>query len=353
MIDWSSSMQQTFEYYVVDPNTWKDIKRIDTILSSSISRDTSSETCGSANFKTTENLGECYIRVYLIVIQNGEKSKIPLGTYIAQTPSTSFDGKMFNISIDAYSPLIELKEKLPPLGYSLAKDSLIMENAYRLIRENTRAPVSELADSATLYSNFVADIDETWLSYISSLISKADKYFELDEMGRILFKPKQNTASLQPVWTYNSGNSSILYSDFTVDRDLYGIPNVVEVIYSNSNDIFYSRVVNDNPNSPVSTVSRGREIVQRIQNPTFPGVPTQFMVDEYAKQALESVSTLQCTISYKHGYCPVRTGDCVRFDYPEAELKSVKARVINQTIDCTPGCPVTETAVFTTKMWGD
>ena len=24
MPDWTKSMQQTFEYYVVDPNTWKD-----------------------------------------------------------------------------------------------------------------------------------------------------------------------------------------------------------------------------------------------------------------------------------------------------------------------------------------
>ena len=29
----------------------------------------------------------------------------------------------------------------------------------------------------------------------------------------------------------------------------------------------------------------------------------------------------------------------------------VKAKVIKQSIDCTPGCPVTETAVFTTKLW--
>ena len=29
MADWSSTMQQTFEYYIVDPGTWKDIKKID------------------------------------------------------------------------------------------------------------------------------------------------------------------------------------------------------------------------------------------------------------------------------------------------------------------------------------
>ena len=353
MVDWSASMQQTFEYYIVDPNTWKDSRRIDTILSSSISRNGSSETGGSASFQTTESLGECYIRIYMIIFQNGEKTKIPLGTYLAQTPSTNFDGKMTTISIDAYSTLIELKEKLPPLGFSILKNELIMSNAYRLTRENARAPIGEVTDTNKLYSNFVAHSDETWLSFISSLIAKANYYFEIDEMGRILFKPKQNTASLQPIWTFDDGNSSILYSDITLDKDLYGIPNVIEVVYSDSSNIFYSRIVNDDPNSPVSTISRGREIVKRISNPNFPGSVTQEMIDEYAKQALESVSTLQCTITYKHGYCPVRVGDCVRFNYKNAGINNVKARVISQSIDCVPGCPVSETATFTTKMWGD
>ena len=36
MIDWSESMQQTFEYYEVDPNTWKDKRLLDFVKSSSI-----------------------------------------------------------------------------------------------------------------------------------------------------------------------------------------------------------------------------------------------------------------------------------------------------------------------------
>ena len=55
-------------------------------------------------------------------------------------------------------------------------------------------------------------------------------------MGRILFAPEQDVSSLQPIWTYNDDNSSILYSDISVDHDLYGIPNVVEVVYSKYNN---------------------------------------------------------------------------------------------------------------------
>ena len=33
MADWSSTMHQTFEYYIVDPGTWKDAKRLDNVIS--------------------------------------------------------------------------------------------------------------------------------------------------------------------------------------------------------------------------------------------------------------------------------------------------------------------------------
>ena len=66
----------------------------------------------------------------------------------------------------------------------------------------------------------------------------------------------------------------------------------------------------------------------------------------------KSLSTLEYEVTYTHGYCPVRLGDCVRLDYAKAGLSGVKAKVISQSIDCVPGCPVTETAVFTTKLWG-
>ena len=46
MIDWLSSMQQTFEYYVVNPDTWKDEKLIDNVISCTINRDSEAETLG-------------------------------------------------------------------------------------------------------------------------------------------------------------------------------------------------------------------------------------------------------------------------------------------------------------------
>ena len=69
MPDWTKTMQQTFEYYIVDPGTWRDTRKINTVISSSITRDSTLETLGSASITIAESLGECYIRIYLITIQ--------------------------------------------------------------------------------------------------------------------------------------------------------------------------------------------------------------------------------------------------------------------------------------------
>ena len=129
MVDWTSTMQQTFEYYIVDPKTWKDIELIDTVKSSTIQRDAEAETLGSATIDMTESVGESYIRIYLITIQNGLRERHPLGTFLVQTPSLNFNGRLQNISVDAYTPLIELKESPPPLGYSILKNSNVMDFA--------------------------------------------------------------------------------------------------------------------------------------------------------------------------------------------------------------------------------
>lgn len=351
MTNWLGTMQQTFEYYVIDPGTWKDISKVENVISSSINRDASAETLGSASINVNETLGECYIRIYLITIQNGVREKHPLGTFLVQTPSYNFDGKTKSITLDAYTPLLELKENYPPLGYSILKGENILNMAFRLARENLRAPIYETTNGEVLRTNFVAATDDTWMTFLSDLLSNAKYKFGLDELGRVLFLPDQDTRSLQPVWTYTDDNSSILYPSLDIDHDLYGIPNVVEVIYSNGNKYYYGEAVNDDSNSPISTVSRGRRITHRVTNPSILGNPTQTQIQEYAEQLLREMSTLEYTITYKHGYCPVRLGDCVRLNYKRAGLNGIKAKVISQTIDCVPGCPVTEKAVFTAELW--
>lgn len=354
-IDWTKSMQQSFSFWKVDPITWFDESKLGSIKSCSIERDDSTETLQNATFSATDLDMESYVRVYLDGVQDNFKFREPLGTFLIQTPSVSYDGKEKTSNIDAYSTLIELKEKNPNIGFTITKDTNIMDRAGALTNENCRAPVilKNYSDKKIEYeSGFVANTDDTWLTYLSELINGANFKFDISPEGVISFRPIQDIASLQPVWTYNDDNSSILLPEITINRDLYGIPNVVEVIHSTGSSFYVGRCVNDDPESPISTVNRGREILHRVSSPDSLSVASTDQIDDYAKQLLRNLSTLEYKISYSHGYCPVKVGDCVRLNYIRAGLTNVKAKVEKQTIKCSTGCTVTEVATFTNRLWG-
>lgn len=355
MIDWTASMQQTYEFYKVDPYTWQDVDLLTMIESCNISRDGGSDTLGSASFNTTDVIDECYIRVYLKCIQNGFIHRECLGTFLVQTPSIKFNGKINERTMDGYTSLIELKNTYPSIGYTLRKDINIMDSAYEMCIDHMRAPVVKPVSDKQLYDHFVANVDDTWFSYISDLISQANFSFDLDSDGKVLFQPYTELNSMQPVWIFDDSNSSILLPDISDERDLYNVPNVVEVVYSVDTMTYFSRVVNDDPNSIVSTVRRGREIVKRDTNPSISedmqGDNAQEYLDAYAEKLLKDLSSLEHKITYSHGYCPVRLGDCVLLNYKRAGIHNIRAKVTQQNIECITGCTVSETAVYTTQLW--
>lgn len=356
MPDWTKSMQQTFEYYIVNPNSWMDEKPLKFVKSSTIDRDEDTDTLGSMSIDMDENIGEAWVRVYLVTIQNGVTERHPLGTFLVQTPSMETDGKTKAYTADAYTPLIILKEKLPPLGYYIEKGSNILNAAYeQTVTHIERVPVVKTSCNINLVEDkdFVADPENNWFEFISDLLANAEYRFGLDEMGRVLFLPKQELDALQPVWTFDDGNSSILYPDLTFEDDFYGIPNVIQVTCSSGGAIFTATVENRDTNSPVSIENRGREIWYRDTNPSIVGVAaTQEKVNEYADKLKKELSTIERRITFKHGYCPVRIGDAVRLNYERAGIYNVKAKVVSQSIECVPGCPVSTTVVYKSKLWG-
>lgn len=351
MPNWHESMQRTYEYFIVNPVSWRDMKPLKNVKSCSIERDSEADTLGSASIDTANMLGECYVRAYLVTIQNGIRERHPLATFLVQTPTFDFNGRAPMITADAYTPLLELKENPMPIGYSVLKGENVMDAAYRITRDRIRAPVVKPSCTTELYNDFVSNLDDTGLSFVSDLIVNAKHELALDEMGRVLFAPEQDLNSLQPVWTYTDDNSSILLPELTIKSDLFGIPNAVEVVYSDDKHYYCVKVVNDDPNSPTSTVSRGRELLHRVTDVSSIGNPTENQMREYAETLLRKLSSVECTVTYTHGYCPVRLGDCVRINYTRTGFEDIKAKVIRQKIKCTPDCLVTETAQFTKQLW--
>lgn len=352
MPDWTRSMQQSYRFYRVDPVSWLDTDMIGTIKSCSIVRDSELSTLGSGSFVLGEKLDEGYIRVYLETVQDGITEQWPLATLLMISPRSKFNGQSWSIDADGYTPLIELKEKLPEIGFTIMEGQNVLDLVTLKTRECARAPLVPIKDATALvYEDYSANTDDSMLTFLSDLLNLVKYRFDLDETGHILYAPIQDIESIQPRASFDDGNSSILCKDISEDDDIFGIPNVVEVIYSNNSISLSSKIVNDDPNSPTSTIRRGREIQYRETSPSIAGVPTQEQLDEYAEKLLKNLSTVQRTISFEHGYKPIRPGDAVLLNYSRAKIQNVKAVIIRQTIQCDKVCKIQETAVYTAKLW--
>lgn len=365
-VDWTAGMKQSFEYYKVDPTTWYDVEELKMVRRGNITRDIESDTLGSASVSVSELFDECYVRIYLVVEQNGYTHREPLGTYLMSSPSMNFNGTSYTIDISAYTPLMELKENNPPLGYYTKKNTGVIEAVCDLVSEHCRAPmsdsielykemedISEGFEDVKLNANFIANYEDSWFNYISDLLSKSSYRFNIDPYGKISLTKAQEILKMQPKWIFTDDDNSILYTDVSIDRDIFGIPNVVEVI--NSRSLLGGHAItveNNDPNSPVSIQRRGRRIVHRVYNPSGLQGDDQKSIERYATKLLKQLSALQITISYQHGYCPVTIGDCVMINYRKAGLENIKAIITSQSISCTPGCQVSEKAVYTEYLWG-
>ena len=372
-VDWTKSMQQTFEFYTVDPNNWYDDQKLENIISCDLTHDLTSDKRGNASITVSEPLPECYIRTYLVVTQAGYMHKICLGTYLYMTSSDSFDGMKHNITMTGYTPMVELEEKLPPLGFHIvgitnrkhSSDAPMVTDAIKdIVTTYTRCEIeNKTVIQKPLLNDFVAGSNDNFLTVINNILnaSSLQQYIlTVDEWGTIIVKDKPVLEDAIPTYIYTDDNSSILLPSLDTNDDIYGIPNVVEVLYTGDKRLPAIRVIvkNEDPTSIVSIQSRGREIAKRftITNIAAPvndysEAAVRAQVTAQAERLLEAASTINKTISYSHGYCDVKVGDTVLINYERAGVTGIRAKVVSQRISCKPGCQVDEQAVYTKKLW--
>ena len=372
-VDWTKSMQQTFEFYTVDPNNWYDDEKLENIISCDLTHDLTSDKRGNASITVTESLPESYIRTYLVVAQAGYMHKICLGTYLYMTSSDSFDGMKHNITMTGYTPMVELEEKLPPLGFHIigitnrkhSGDAPMVTDAIKdIVTTYTRCEIeNRTVIQKPLLNDFVAGTNDNFLTVINNILnaSSLQQYIlTVDEWGTIIVKDKPVLEDAIPTYIYTDDNSSILLPSLDTNDDIYGIPNVVEVLYTGDKRLPAIRVIvkNEDPTSIVSIPARGRKIAKRftITNIAAPvndysEAAVRAQVIAQAERLLEAASTINKTISYSHGYCDVKVGDTVLINYERAGVTGIRAKVVSQRISCKPGCQVDEQAVYTKKLW--
>lgn len=362
-IDWHKGYGVSFEFWKVNPLTYKNERLIRTAESCSITRDSALETLGNASLAVADKLeSECWIRVYLIASQFGVSYRECLGTFLAVTPSVTMNGTLQEYSIDLHTPLKELADDGPRDGYPIPKGANAIREVWSLF-SRSRVAVDSNTGTATMPRQ-VAAMNDSWLSLAKKALAEVQKELRLDAYGLVSIAPLANASQLAPVWTFADDETSIINSKAELTCDWGEIPNEVRVVLSDSRSdkVLYASACNLSEKSPVSIPSRGRIVSLIEENPEgieFPDVldestleALQIRLNEYAKRRLKELSNTERRITFTHGYCPVRLGDCIRIRRMANGL-DIKAKVVKQVIDCSTDLTVTTEAVYTEGVWDE
>lgn len=350
-MDYTQGMQRTFEYYLVDADTWEDSDRIDTIEGGTIAWDLEDEQLGKATFDGDydEAIDDAYVRVYMRMAQKGEVERVCVGTFLVMSPEEEWDGTRSIASMTGYTPLKEAADREMPYGYNVMGDAATQ--ALGVLSDRTRIKTIEAEELANLNGSWVAEKGETALAYANSMLEAVNIRIEVDEYGWVLVVPKRKPWALAPSYSFERNEASVILPEVRRHSDLRDIPNVARVVYSSEDTVFTAEVVNDDPASPASRKSRGREVTVTETSPDLPENPVLADVEDYAKQLLVDSSAVQQEVTIKHAWLPdVKVGRSVSLYHPVLDSR-VTMLVSAQEFDLDEACTVTSVCKFSTQVW--
>lgn len=238
-----------------------------------------------------------------------------LGIYIMTTPTKNKDNSVITVDATCYDYGVVLQQDCVTDRYFVAagtnyisavRSLLTSAGIYKINISNVDAAIGEDIEyeigtsKLTIINELLAAVNYTPIHFDNTGFAISERYIE--PMGR------------STDHSYSAGKDSIILPGGSQSNDVYDIPNVI-VRYCDSPDneeTIYSQYINNNPASPLSTVSRGRNIVdvESVEN-----IADQDTLDAYTRRVAIEKYQITDTIAIStalmpnHGY-----QDCVFID---------------------------------------
>lgn len=305
-MDWSKGYSATYYLSVVDAPSWRDLVRIE-IISGSVKKE-STGLRESADLVCTEypRNREQWVRVWMDVRQNGSSAHEPIFTGLACSPDWDVDRSLVKSKVQCYSVLKPADDVLLPRGWYATAGATGARVVEQLLQV-TPAPKVMAEGSPVLQSSIVAEDGETNLSMAEKILTAINWRLRISGDGTISIEPKPVDA----VAIFDPHDMDVVETSLGFESDWYDVPNVFRAI----DDDLTAVARNDDPDSPLSTVARGREVWAEDLSCDL---ATDESIAEYAARRLKDMQQTEMVVSYDRRYVPgVTVSDLVQLRYPE------------------------------------
>ena len=321
-MNYADSYTAAFYAAIVDMETWTDSGELK-IESGNVKR-TGSSLRHSAQITVHDfpEDEEKYVRIYMDARQGGELDHDPVFTGIATSPEHDINGNITRYPLELYSVLKPLEDVKLDRGYYVPA-GMTVGAAVRRLLQGIPAPY-EIEDGSPMLTDYIiAEDGETKLSMIDNILDASGWIMTIDGWGKIHMHSKSNV----PVATF-SPLQDIVEMPIKVKHDWYKCPNVFKA--ASGDAVATER--DDDPVSPLSTVSRKREVVAVEMNVTLPGDED---IAQYAKRRLKEEQEAAESADYPRKFIPnLNIGDVIQMNYEQIKgLYTVTSQNISLTIN--------------------
>lgn len=341
-MDWSQAYTVEWRLAKVDKDTWADGHEIGTVKAVSIERSCTEDVplLESASIQVEIPLGEewedGWYRFEGLFTQNGEHERVAMGTFLVEAASDRVDFGTQYSTMDGWSVLKPAADVYMALGDYVPMGVDGAKHAAELLRGCTPAPV-EVDASFTLGDHVAYGKDASVLKVVWDLLDAGNCCMRISGDGTIRISAKPKGGSY-------ADSEKLIFPGVDRELDLTSIPNV----YRAYSETTWAEAVNDDPESRVSTVSRGRRVEKVDTSPTRVNGET---LAQYCARRLEEESTLFRSFTYTRELDP----DARPFDISSDSLPNIgmdgDLRIASQSLECGASCKVTQTVSIEVKEY--
>lgn len=334
-MDWTKGLSASYYMSFIDPASWRDIQRIEITGGSVKRQSTGLMESADVDCVRYQQGAERWVRVWLDASQSvGSSAHEPLFTGLACAPDRDINGVLETNKVQCYSVLKPADDILLPRGWyapaGVPGAQIICE-----LLQATPAPVRVNGTAPALASHVVAEDGETRLTMSQKILKAINWRMRLDGYGVITLEP----VSDEPVIVLGALDNDVIETKLKASADWYECPNVFRAIDRDVAGI----ARDDDPNSPLSTVRRGREV---WAEDTSCDLAENETVEEYAIRMLKDLQKYEREVSYDRRYLPELTvGDCIRLRYPAQGIEG-RYRIDSQSITLGYGAKTAESVTY-------
>lgn len=230
----------------------------------------------------------------------------PLGEYITATAPDKYD-TIGTVDIKAYDRALFLQQATTIKRIMFHKGNRYLDVIQAILIENGVSKIADPDANADVLQTDREDweIGTPYITIINQLLSEINfnsLWFDFDGYARLTKYIPPNQAEINHV--YENDRRSVLYPEWSKTTDLYEAYNVFVKVVSSPDypEPMVARAVNNDPNSPISTVQRGRQIVD--PDTEIDNIASQTALQEYVNNLMERSKLSTEEVSFQTANLP-------------------------------------------------